>query len=257
MPNVVRINVTPVKSTALNHPQEVRLEAPGPVDDRRFFLVDDAGEWFGGDAVAPLMLIRSSYDADLDELELEMPDGQVVTGSAAATGEAITVHYVGEPVPAHVVDGDWSRPLADFAGRPMRLAKLDVPGTLVDEPVTIVSLASVQDLGRRGGRDALDTTRFRMTFDLGDCEPHEEDGWSDERIAIGRAELQVTGPVGRCVITTLDQDTGKQDFPTLKLIAAYREPIKGVDAPFGLFAKVTRPGTVRVGDPVERRTFTR
>ena len=45
----------------------------GPVGDRRFFLVDDTGEWFGGDAHSPLMLIQSSYDAGRDELELLMP----------------------------------------------------------------------------------------------------------------------------------------------------------------------------------------
>ena len=251
MPNVARINVTAVKSTALNHPDEVRLEPSGPVGDRRFFLVDDTGEWFGGDADSPLMLIQSSYDAERDELELKMPDGRVVTGSAAATGEEITVHYAGEPVSGHLVEGGWSRLLSDHVGRSMRLAKLDVPGTLVDEPVTIVSLASVQDLGHRGGRQSLDTTRFRMTFDLDGCEPYEEDTWSGRRIAIGQAELLVIGPVGRCVITTLDQDTGKQDFAALKVIAGYREPILGVEAPFGLFAKVSRQGIVRVGDTVE------
>ena len=133
----------------------------------------------------------------------------------------------------------------------MRLAKLDVPGTLVDEPVTIVSLASVQELGHRGGRQSLDTTRFRMTFDLDGCQPHEEDTWSGRRIAIGQAELLIICPVGRCVITTLDQDTGKQDFPALKVIAGYREPILGVEAPLGLFAQVSRQGIVRVGHTVE------
>lgn len=127
------------------------------------------------------------------------------------------------------------------------------PGTLVDEPVTIVSLASVQELGNRGDRKTLDATRFRMTFDLDGCEPYEEDTWSGRRVAIGRAELLVADPVGRCVITTLDQDTGQQDFPTLKVIAGYRELMPSGDAPFGLFAQVTRPGIVRVGDRVELR----
>ena len=213
MPNVARINVTAVKSTALNHPDEVRLEPSGPVGDRRFFLVDDSGEWFGGDAGSPLMLIQSSYDAERDELDLKMPDGRVVTGSAAATGEEYAVHYTGEPVSGHLVEGGWSRLLSDHVGRSMRLAKLDVPGTLVDEPVTIVSLASVQDLGHRGGRQLLDTARFRMTFDLDGCEPHEEDTWTGQRIAIGQAELLVIGPVGRCVITTLTRTPGSRTSP--------------------------------------------
>jgi uncharacterized protein YcbX len=251
MPTVARINVTPVKSTALHHPEEWRLETTGPVDDRRIFFVDGTGDWYGGDTDLPLMLIHSALDRDADRLELRLPDGAVIAGSAAADGEPISVTYDGRAVAAHLLDGDWGRELTEHLGRPMRLARLDEPGTLVDEPVTIVSLASVAELGTRGGRDGLDATRFRMTLELDGCEPHEEDTWTDRRIAIGEAELLVGGPIPRCVITTIDAGTGRQDFPTLKVIATYRGLTPDRDAPFGVYSRVTRPGTVRVGDDVD------
>jgi uncharacterized protein YcbX len=250
---VVGINVTPVKSTALHHPSAVRLEAWGPVHDRLFFFVDDRGQRFGGDAKAPLMVIHSAFDAERDRLWMRMPEGWEVEGSAAGTGDALAVDHVGTRVAAHEVEGDWARVLTDYVGRPTRLARLVEPGTLVDEPVTVVSLASVREAGRHGGRESLEAARFRMTFELEGCEPHEEDTWTGRRVAMGEAELSIGGPVPRCVITTIHPDTGRRDFPTLKVIAGYRDPLPDGGLPFGLYAKVTRPGTVRIGDDVALR----
>ena len=240
-----------MKSTALQHPEAVRLERWGPVGDRLFFLVDDRDRLFGGDADTPLMLLHAAFDAGRDRLELCLPGGRVLEGPAVAGRDALRVAYDGRRVKGHVVAGEWSRILSDHAGRSLRLARLDEPGTLVDEPVTIVSLASIMELGRRGGRESLDSARFRMTFEVDGCGPHEEDAWAGRRIRIGEAELEVGEAIPRCVITTLDPKTGRQDFPTLKVIAGYRELLPNRDVPFGRYARVSRPGTVCVGDRVE------
>lgn len=254
MPSVARINVTPVKSTALHHPDEVRLESFGPVGDRRIFFVDGSGDWFGGDTELPLMVIRAALDEESDHLRLTLSDGTVLEGSAAADGEPLSsAYYDGRRADAHVLGDDWGRWLTEHLGRPLRLARLDEPGTMVDEPVTLVSLASVAELASRGGRDALDAGRFRMTFELDGCEPHEEDAWNGRTIGIGEAELIVGEPIPRCVITTIEPSSGRQDFPTLKVIASYRELLPDGDVPFGVYARVTRPGTVRVGDAIELR----
>jgi uncharacterized protein YcbX len=248
---VARINVTPLKSSALHHPDEVRLERSGPVHDRLFFFVDAEGKRFGGDAKAPLMSIHAEFDDERDRLSMRLPDGSTAEGSATANGEAISVTYDGRSVPARLVEGDWTRFLSGHVGRPVRMARLDEPGTLVDEGVTIVSLASVEELGRRAERETPDARRFRMTFELDGCEAHEEDAWTGRRVVVGEAELVVGGPVPRCVITTLDPDTGRHDFPTLKVIAGYRKLLPDEGAPVGVYAQVSRPGTVRVGDAVE------
>ena len=43
MPYIVRMNVTPVKSLALTHPEEVKLVDVGIVENRQFYLVDEDG----------------------------------------------------------------------------------------------------------------------------------------------------------------------------------------------------------------------
>ena len=65
MPSVLRINVTPVKSMALSHPDQVDLGDVGVAQDRLFFLVDDEGRKFAADRFGPLQTIRPVYDPDL------------------------------------------------------------------------------------------------------------------------------------------------------------------------------------------------
>jgi uncharacterized protein YcbX len=93
-----------------------------------------------------------------------------------------------------------------------------------------------------------------MNLEFDEAEPYEEDTWDGRSVQIGAALLRVHGQVPRCRFTTLDPATGHKDFDTLTQIAAYRpliEAPRGI--PFGMYAEVQRPGSVRVGDPVTVR----
>jgi uncharacterized protein len=252
-PTVARFNVTPVKSTRLQHPDEVRLARHGAVGNREFFFVDGDGRRLSGERKHPLLGIRSSYDASSNRLSLETPHGLVTEGPVEPGPEALTVDFWGRPVPAHVVEGDFSGVLSKFVGREVRLARVDRPGDATDvHPVTLVSLASVEELSRRGGRDrSVDPGRFRMTIELDGCEPHEEDSWSGCSAVVGEATIRIGEQVPRCVVTTLDPATGVRDFPTLSVIADYRDRTAKNQLPFGVYADVVEPGTVRVGDALE------
>jgi uncharacterized protein len=254
MPTVARFNVTPVKSTAMHHPERIRLDERGAAGDRRFFLVDASGRRFSGATKAPILPIRATYDETADRLELRLPTGVVVAGTAEPDGEALEVNFYGRPVAAHVVDGDFSEALSAYAGHEVRLARPDRPGDAIDvRPVTLVSLESVAELARRGEHEGtLDAGRFRMTIEIeGVSAPHEEDTWAARRVRVGGAVIRVDEPVPRCVVTTLDPATGLRDFPTLKVIRDYRGVNTEQQLEFGVYADVVEPGEVSVGDPVE------
>ena len=254
MPTVARFNVTPVKSTALHHPERIRLDERGAAGDRRFFFVDGSGKRFSGATKAPILPIRASYDEAADTLELRLPNGVVVAGKAEPDGEALEVNFYGRPVAAHVVDGDFSEALSAYVGHDVRLARPDRPGDAIDvRPVTLVSLESVAELARRGEHDgALNPGRFRMTIEIeGVSAPHDEDTWAGRRVRVGGAVIRVDEPVPRCVVTTLDPDTGVRDFPTLKVIRDYRGVNAQQQLEFGVYAEVVEPGEVSVGDRVE------
>ena len=251
MPTVASLNVTPLKSTALHHPDEIRLETYGAVGNREFFFLDEDGRLFGGSKLGPLVQLRATYDRADDGLTVSFPDGTEIGGSAHGSGEPVTVDFWGRPVEARIVDGPWTEPLSRFANRPLRIARVSHPGDGNDvRAVTLVSLASVEELSRQGGRETpVDARRFRMTIELDGCAAHEEDSWQGRRFRIGGAVLEVEEPVPRCVVTTQDPETGLRDFPTLSVIKRYRGVVDQ-DLLFGVYASVVEAGTVRVGDAV-------
>jgi uncharacterized protein len=250
MPHVARINVAPVKSTSLHHPDEVFLTERGVVGDHRFLFLDEDGNRLTEGAKAPLLGVRADYDRDAEVLALRFPDGSTSEGSALADGEARTVKLYDREISVRAVDGDLSAVTSRHAGRRLSLHRVDEPeyagGT---HRVSIVSAASLDDLGRRGGLDtAPDPRRFRMLLEIEGVAPYEEDTWDGRLVAIGGAIVRAGEGMPRCAITTLDPDTGRKDFPTTQVLATYRKV--GTDLMFGVYGDVEREGRIAVGDEV-------
>jgi uncharacterized protein len=257
VPIVSRISIAPVKGLALVHPDEVVLEKTGVRSNRRFHIVDADGRRYNQLRNGRLVQIEAEYDPDAERLTLRFPDGAVSDGMIAL-GEEITTDFYGRPVTGNVVKGPWSDALSSWAGRPLRLVQ-SAPGAAVDRRrgnVTLVSTASLVELARQAGRDeSVDGRRFRMLFELDDCEPHEEDGWVKRHLRIGEAVVYLRNDVGRCAITTQNPETGIPDFETLRAISGYRELTANEAGkkhiPFGVFGEVVDPGRVAVGDTAE------
>ena len=187
---------------------------------------------------------------------LRFPDGSEVVGDVEL-GERIVTSFFGRPVEGRLVEGPWNDALADYVGRPVRLARTEREGDGVDRGrlagATLVSTGSLEALRDAAGEDApVDGRRFRMTIGIEGVEPHGEDGWIGSQVRVGRATVAVREHVGRCAVTTLDPDRGIRDLDTLGTIAAYRGDVQTREPlPFGVWCEVVEPGRVAVGDPVE------
>ena len=257
MPVVTRISVAPVKGLGLVHPEEVLLGQHGVRENRRFHIVDAEGRRFNQLRNGALVQIRPEYDAESERLTLRSPDGSVADG-VVSLGAEVTTDFYGRPVVGNYVEGPWAEALSGWAGQPLRLVQ-SPPGLAVDRArghVSLVSTASLAELGREGGQDApVDGRRFRMLFELDGCEAHEEDGWVKQHLRIGDALVRIRGDVGRCAITTQNPETGEPDFDTLRTIATYRGFTENEAGqrhiPFGVFGEVSEPGSVAIGDAVE------
>jgi uncharacterized protein YcbX len=256
VPCVSRISIAPVKGLGLVHLDSVLLEDTGVRENRRFHIVDADGRRFNQLRDGGLVQIRPDYDAGSERLMLTFPDGTVAAGTVTL-GEEITTDFYGRPVTGQLVEGPWSAALSAWVGRPLRLVQSS-PGAAVDRSrgeVSLVSAASLAALAAQGGqKEPVDARRFRMLFELGGCEPHEEDGWVKRHLRIGEAVVKIRGDVARCAITTQNPETGKPDFDTLRTISEYR-PITENEAgkkqiPFGMYGEVTEPGRVAIGDSV-------
>ena len=253
MPSVSWLSIAPVKGLALVRPDEIRLERTGVAANRRFYLLDADGQQFGLLRNGKLVQIRPEYDEAADRLSLHLPDGSRVDGEIELGEPAVARFFGKRPVPGRLVVGPWSDAISEHAGRPLRLVKTDRPGDGVDRgrgQVSLVSDASVEEIGRQGGRDDVDARRFRMLIGVEGCEPHEEDDWVGRHLQAGEAVVRICGNVDRCAITTQNPDTGVRDFDTLRTIKAYRG-LRDGRLDFGVYGEVLEPGRVRVGDPVE------
>ena len=120
------------------------------------------------------------------------------------------------------------------------------PGTFVDlGPVHLLSATSLQSLSTDG--DGYDVRRFRPNILLNVDQPQTdfpEAGWVGAHLRIGTSTMRVTTPTIRCVVPTRPQ-------PGLDLDKALtRRLAERTDRFLGVYADVTKPGLLRIGDEV-------
>jgi uncharacterized protein YcbX len=116
-------------------------------------------------------------------------------------------------------------------------------------PMLLIGAASLDELNGRL-TEKLPMNRFRPNIVVEGSAPYAEDGWRVVRI--GEITFRVAKPCARCVVTTVDQATGRRgDERTepLRTLATYRRSPLGV-----LFGQNLIPdgkGRIRLGDKVE------
>jgi uncharacterized protein YcbX len=242
--------IAPVKSLALAQIRSAHLDKPGIAGDRAFFVTDEQDCLITQREHPALVQVVPEYDVASDRLGLAFPGGHTVSGVAGA-GQPVSALFFGErSVEGHVVTGDFSEALSDFAHRPLRLVKATTGGTSFDGfPLSIASAASLSAVARAVGVDSVDQRRFRQNIYINGTDAHGEDEWVGGEIQVGRAVLRVKMRDPRCVITTHNPDTGETDMNTLRIIASYRTDQPN-EVNFGVYCTVTQAGAVAVGDEV-------
>ncbi|UXA17008.1 MOSC domain-containing protein [Mycobacterium sp. SMC-4] len=132
------------------------------------------------------------------------------------------------------------------------------PGAFVDlGPVHVLSTASLRNLSPDG--KPYDVRRFRpnVVVDIGGDGYFPEAAWVGGQVRLGSVVLAVTNPTIRCVVPTRPQPGVELDTSLTRQLAQRTNRFLGV------YADVTRPGTVSVGDdvsvvlPAPPRTFER
>lgn len=141
----------------------------------------------------------------------------------------------------------------------------DFPVSLGSEGTTFVDIAALHlvttttlyHLRRLAAGSNLDVRRFRpnIVIDSPALPPgFVEDGWVGRRLRLGATvEITVSMPTPRCVMTTVEQPGLARDPAVLRTTAQHNRHSFdgfGVFACAGVYAEVTVPGTVAVGDEV-------
>jgi uncharacterized protein YcbX len=246
---VVSVGFAPVKGTRHTAYDAITLDAHGPVGDRAFCLIGaDNGKVLKTVPHRALLAVTARWDGSA--LDLSLPSGETASGVPVPSGEHVVCEYWGRSVAHELTDGPHSELLSAYLGKGVRLTVPPRGGGVYGAPVSILTTASLRDLGERTGRaDLLDTaSRFRMTMvvDAGD-EPYVEESWRGRELRLGDAVVKVEAPVARCGVIDLDPATGDKDGSLLMALAGYR-PDTGGEPWFGVDARVVTPGSVRPGD---------
>ncbi|KAF5914050.1 hypothetical protein HPG69_010209 [Diceros bicornis minor] len=121
-------------------------------------------------------------------------------------------------------------------------------------PFLILSEASLADLNSRLEKK-VKATNFRPNIVISGCGVFAEDSWNE--LLIGDVELKRVMACSRCILTTVDPDTGimdrKEPLETLKsyrLCDPAEQKLYGKSPLFGQYFVLENPGTIQVGDPV-------
>uniref|UniRef100_A0A8C5JTW6 Mitochondrial amidoxime reducing component 1 n=1 Tax=Jaculus jaculus TaxID=51337 RepID=A0A8C5JTW6_JACJA len=121
-------------------------------------------------------------------------------------------------------------------------------------PFLVVSEASLADLNSRLEKKVTESN-FRANIVISGCGAYAEDSWS--QVLIGDVELKRVMACSRCILTTVDPDTGVMDRKEpLDTLTSYRlcdpseQKLYGSKPLFGQYFVLENPGTIKVGDPV-------
>uniref|UniRef100_A0A8C2URQ6 Mitochondrial amidoxime reducing component 2 n=1 Tax=Chinchilla lanigera TaxID=34839 RepID=A0A8C2URQ6_CHILA len=121
-------------------------------------------------------------------------------------------------------------------------------------PVLLHTEASLVDLNTRLQKK-VKMEYFRPNIVVTGCDAFEEDSWDD--LVIGDVEMKKVMSCPRCILTTVDPDTGvidrKEPLQTLKSYRLCDPSVKHLyqSSPlFGVYFTVEKIGVLRVGDPV-------
>jgi uncharacterized protein YcbX len=247
---VSRLAIAPVKGMRLHGTSEIRLGPYGVIGDREFLVIGEDGQLLLTSRNPGLVQIEPAWDRARGVLALRFPDGHVIQGTPEPGAAAATRMYDGREIPGWIVPGPLSAALSGYLGREVRLFRRE-PAHIGhdDQPVTLMSEASLNALAPEFSGTAPDLRRFRMTLTITGTDAWAEHGWGGQEISIGEAILRVIAPVPRCVITTRNPESGTTDARILHALARLRGKH---DINFGVWCGIIRPGRIHLGDQVIR-----
>ncbi|GBR12204.1 MOSC domain-containing protein [Asaia spathodeae] len=258
MTRIAALYIHPVKSLHRIDVAALNLEPWGPRGDRRWLVVSPEGKfmtqrqypamariitalegenlYLSGGTATPLMLVPPGPDAPLalvsvwKDRDIEARDA----GDAAA---------------------EW---VSTFLETPCRLVYMAAPErarpaafgsvSFADGfPLLVTNTASLTDLNERLDQP-VPMERFRPNIVVESETPWAEDTW--RILKIGSVELELVKPCSRCIVTTIDQETGTIPVARepLRTMTGFRHQPGGVM--FGQNAIIRRGGAIRLGDQI-------
>ena len=227
--------IYPVKSLGGIRVRSSRVFEKGLMHDRRWMLVDSAGNFMTQRTHPGMALFKLSFGQDRITIR-HYEHSITLSFNPETKGVPIETKVFDNPVTVFEVSGvynDWfsermeltcklvyfpeenSRPVdPDYAINNAQVSLADA------YPFLIIGEASLDDLNKRL-KHPLPMNRFRPNLVFSGGDAFEEDSWRN--FIIGKNRFVGVKPCGRCAITTVNQDTAETGSEPLATLATYRK----------------------------------
>lgn len=273
-----QLYIHPLKSGAAISVNAITYSKTGPEHDREWMVVDSDGVFISQRSVPKLCLIKASVLASGD-LELSVPSIAHYPSIIAYYTQSVTRVSIWQDSPLAMDCGDHaSQWLTDFLGVSCRLVKTfnktnrpvdtdyakqgQTMGFADGFPTLIAGKASLDgfnaELARLNSNTVneennthhytpVDMRRFRPNIVIDTPLPFAEDTW--RRIRINTIEFNLVKPCSRCIMPSINPNTGRKELLVNQTLLKTR--MRDKQTFFGQNALHNGEGIIRVGDAVE------
>lgn len=253
---LTQLAVYPVKSLCGQSLSSGIVQPQGLLGDRMWLIGTADGNMITARKNPSLLLWQSEFATDSGSLNIILPSGECVATQADLYTQAAPVKVWKDEFTAYHGDEAADEQLSQALGLAVRLYYLGqhstrqlnnhaTPLTFADgAPFLLTNTASLNELNRQLNQP-IEMARFRANLVISGCLPYEEEQW--QQIQIGGVVFEMLHPCTRCVMPTIDLNTGEkhpQQQP-LSYLAQHRQAI------FGMNVRALNAGQISVGDVVQ------
>lgn len=254
------LTIYPVKSCRGIKVKNTQVESFGLKNDRRWMVVDEQGVMLTQRKVAKMCLIQPAitengltlHHSDMEILEVDLP----------ITNKKMNVKVWDDECQAYDAGDKAANWLTHVLSTKCRLVyfpedeirQVDLTYASTGDktafsdgfPLLLISQASLDDLNSHL-KTPVSMDRFRPNIVVEGCEAFAEDNWKE--IRIGEITFRIVKPCSRCVIPSINVETGDKEEEPLKTLVAYRK--KEGKIFFGQNVIANSTNNIEIGMPVE------
>lgn len=252
----------PIKSLGGISADTLNVKTFGPEKDRQLMLVNDSGK-FVTQRQKPIMSQIKVCDEG-EHLSLHLGDEKmsVAWPDFSKLTMAKKVKVWDDELDGQIIEGEVNDWLSAHLNQDVQLVykhvethrqvdlefaqKGDETGFSDGFPFLLISQASIEFLQSKLDFP-ISMERFRPNIAVAGCDPFEEDSW--KRIAINDIEFELVKPCSRCVIPTINLNTGEKQKEVMQVLLEYRKRGKNVYVGQNLLHRGV--GQISVGNQVE------
>jgi uncharacterized protein len=261
---LTEIWIYPVKSLGGIPLTSAKVMGKGLEFDRRWMLVDDNNMFMTQRTHPQMAMFKMSLSGRKIAITKKNATSNVSASFSADTtpsGPIIRAKIFDDNVDVIEVDPALSKWFSDHLQTSCRLVSFpeanpravdpkyrvnDEHVSLADAyPFLIIGLSTLNDLNARLN-EPVPMNRFRPNFVFTGGEPYEEDTWRE--LKIGENKFVGVKPCGRCVLTTVNQETAEKGIEPLYTLSTYRK--RETKVLFGQNLVALDNGIVNLGDKI-------